>query len=204
MVDVALVDFGGTMADETFMRRNCARFPSWTTDYVAVVEDLRDGWDTGQVSSRQLATHLAARLDATPDEVHHHMLDLCRSLTFYPAINAALTQRRARGERQALVTVNPDLFDTIAHHYSLRERFDVIVTSWEHGTDDKVELCRHALELLGGNHPGKSVVIDNVREHVDGWVSCGGRGYVFRDDRTFVNDVLVGRVPGFVTADVGR
>jgi FMN phosphatase YigB (HAD superfamily) len=204
MVDVALVDFGGTLADESFMRRDCERFPTWTTEYVAVVEERRDDWDTGQLSSRHLATRLAARLSATPDEVHHHMLELCRSLSFYPGINAALTQRRARGERQALVTVNPDLFDTVAHHYSFREQFDVIVTSWEHGTDNKVELCRHALALLGGDHPATSVLIDNVSEHVNAWVSCGGRGYVFRDDRVFVNDVLDGQVPGFVTADVGR
>jgi SAM-dependent methyltransferase/FMN phosphatase YigB (HAD superfamily) len=203
MVDVALVDFGGTLADETFMRRDSERFPSWTSAYVAVVEELRESWDTGRLSSRQVATHLAGLLDATPDEVHHRMLELCRSLTFYPAINAALTRRRARGQRQALVTVNPDLFDVIARHYSLRDRFDVIVTSWEHGTADKVALCRYALHLLGGNDARSSVLIDNIGDHVDAWVSCRGHGYVFRDDRALVNDVLEGRVPGFIPADIG-
>jgi FMN phosphatase YigB (HAD superfamily) len=202
MIDVALVDLGGTLADETFMRRSCERFPTWTSDYLAVVEELRADWDTGRLSSRQFAAHVGARLDASPDEVHHHMLELCRSLSFYPAINAALRQRRARGNRQALVIVNPDLFDTIARHYSLRDQFDVIVTSWEQGTDNKVELCRHALELLGGIHPARSVLIDNVADYVNAWEACGGRGYVFQDDATFVRNALDGQVPGFVASDV--
>jgi FMN phosphatase YigB (HAD superfamily) len=202
VIDVALVDFGNTLADETFMRRNSDQFPTWTTDYVAVVDELRHDWDTGRLSSHQLAQRVADRLAATPDAVHRHMLELCRSPTFYPAINDALQRRHARGGRQALVTVNPDLFVHIAQIHALHDRFDVIVASWEHGTDDKTELCHRALELMGGVDPDDTILIDNLTRHTGAWVRVGGHGYVFRDDMTFVDDVLHQRVPGFFAADV--
>jgi FMN phosphatase YigB (HAD superfamily) len=202
MIDVALVDFGNTLADETFMRRDGDRFPTWTADFVAVVEEVRHDWDTGRLSSRQVARRVADRLAAPPDVVHRHMLDLCRPLTFYPGIDEALRRRRARGGRQALVTVNPDLFDHIARVHALHDRFDVIVTSWEHGTDDKAELCHRALELVGGVEPDRTVLVDNLPGHITAWRRAGGHGYVFRDDATFVDDVLHQRVPGFLAADV--
>jgi FMN phosphatase YigB (HAD superfamily) len=202
VIDVALVDFGNTLADETFMRRDGDQFPTWTTDYVAVVDELRHDWDTGRLSSQQIAQRVADRLAASPEAVHHHMLELCRSLTFYPAINDALRRRRARGGRQALVTVNPDLFDHIARIHALHQGFDVVVASWEHGTDNKAELCHRALHLIGDIEPDRTVLIDNLPGNIDAWRRSGGRGYVFRDDATFVDDVLHERVPGFLAADV--
>jgi FMN phosphatase YigB (HAD superfamily) len=202
VIDVALVDFGNTLADETFMRRDGDQFPTWTTDYVAVVDELRHQWDTGRLSSHQIAQRVADRLAASPEAVHRHMLDLCCSLTFYPAINEALRRRRARGGRQALVTVNPDLFRNIARIHALHDWFDVIVASWEHGSDDKTELCHRALELLGNVEPDRTILIDNLSGHIDAWMRSGGHGYVFRDDATFVDDVLHQRVPGFLAADV--
>jgi FMN phosphatase YigB (HAD superfamily) len=202
VIDVVLVDFGNTLADETFMRRDGDQFPTWTTDYIAVVDELRHDWDTGRLSSRQIAQRVADRLAASPDAVHRQMLDLCRSLTFYPAINAALRRRRARGGRQALVTVNPDLFDQIARIHALHDHFDLVVVSWEHGTDDKTELCRQALELVGDVEPHRTILIDNLPRNIDAWMRSGGHGYVFRDDATFVDDVLHQRVPGFLAADV--
>jgi FMN phosphatase YigB (HAD superfamily) len=202
VIDVALVDFGNTLADETFMRRDGDQFPTWTTDYVAVVDELRHDWDTGRVSSGQIAQQVADRLADSPEAVHRHMLELCRSLTFYPAINQALRRRRARGGRQALVTVNPDLFDDIARIHALHDRFDVIVASWEHGTDDKTELCHRALELIGDVEPDSAVLIDNIPANTDAWMRAGGHAYVLRDDTTFVDDVLHQRVPGFLAADV--
>ena len=202
MIDVALVDFGNTLADETFMRRDSDKFPTWTADYVAVVDELHHDWDTGRISSERIAQRVADRLAASPVAVYRHMLDLCRSLTFYPAVNEALRRRRARGGRQALVTVNPDLFADIARIHALHDRFDVIVASWEHGTDDKTELCHRALQLLGGVEPDRTVLIDNLSPNVDAWVRSGGHGYTFRDDATFAGEVVHQQVPGFLPADV--
>jgi phosphoglycolate phosphatase-like HAD superfamily hydrolase len=201
-VDTVLVDFGNTLADETFMRRDCARFPEWTHHYLAVVDRVRDDWDRGRASSLDIAALVAERLGVATEHVHAYMYELCGSLTFFPAINTALRRRHARGGRQVLVTVNPDLFGAIAAKYALGGLFDAIVTSAEEHTDDKVELCRRGVARLGDHRLSRVLLIDNIEDHVARWVACGGRGYVFRDDAVFSRDVIAGRVPGFVAGDV--
>jgi hypothetical protein len=201
---VLLVDFGNTLASETFMRRDSALFPTWTAEYLAVVEPLRRDWDTGKLSWRDLGSMVAERLGAGPAAVHGYMAKLCRSIEFYPGIGAVLSAHRRRGGVQALVTVNPDIFSEVCDYYQLGVRFDAVVTSWEQGSDDKVDLCWRALELLQVDGPGGSVLIDNLASNVDGWSAAGGRGYVFSDDQAFVDDVAAGLVPGLQPSDVGH
>ena len=201
VISVALIDFGNTLADETFMRRDSAAFPTWPSEYLAVVDDVRGSWDTGVLSSHDVATAVARRLGAETDAVYAYMVERCRSIQFYPGINAAVAARHARGGRQALVTVNPDLFAEVSSHYQLADCFDAIVTSSEEGTDDKVALCWRALEILDVEEISSTVLIDNLPSNVDGWRAAGGAGYLFRDDQSFVDDVLSGRVPGFIARD---
>jgi FMN phosphatase YigB (HAD superfamily) len=202
MTMIALVDFGNTLADQTFFRRNCEKFPTWTRHYVPLVNQLRPDWDTGRISSGQLAERIASQLAVDAGEVHAYMRELCTTVNFYPAINRAVRRRRARGGRQALVTVNPDIFSEVAAHYALHDHFDAIVTSWEHGVPDKAELCRRALNALGSASPADSVLIDDLETNVQAWVTEGGRGYLFRDDETFAKDVIAGRLPAFTAADL--
>jgi FMN phosphatase YigB (HAD superfamily) len=199
---VALVDFGNTLADETWMRRDDERFPSWTDAYLAVVDQQRGAWDIGQTASIELAGLIGERLGHSAESIHAHMLGLCRMIRFYPMINSALERRHRRGGVQALVTVNPDLFAEVTKHYDLAAVFDLIITSWEEGTSDKVELCRRAMERLGAGDPANGVLIDNLESNVAGWVEQGGAGYVFVGDDVFQRDVVAGVVPGFVPADV--
>jgi FMN phosphatase YigB (HAD superfamily) len=202
VASIALVDFGNTLADQSFFRRDGERFPTWTAHYGPVVDELRTDWDTGRVSSRQLAERIAARLGVHADDVHGYMHELCTSLRFHPAITAAVRRRHARGGRQALVTVNPDMFAVVADHYALHDHFDAVVTSWEHGVDDKVQLCRRALDLLGASSPADGLLIDDLAPNVAAWVAEGGTGYRYRDDPTFVADVLAGRLPAFRPDDL--
>jgi FMN phosphatase YigB (HAD superfamily) len=202
MAGIALVDFGNTLVDETWMRRNSDRFPTWTVDYVAVVDEMHVAWETGRITSRDIAEAVAPRLGTTARAVHDNMLELCRSLTFFPVINSALARRRARGGRQALVTVNVDLFAAVAELYSLHDLFDVIVNSADHGTVDKVSLCHRALALLGGCDPADTVLIDNIEPNVTAWTAAGGHAYLYRDDPTFTTDVLTAQVPSFLPADL--
>lgn len=202
MIRAALVDFGDTLVDQTFMFRDCDRFPTWTVVYGAVVREHLEAWETGRMSSAELAVHIAARLDAPPADVHAYMGELCRGLRFFPVVNEAMRRRRQRGGTQALVTVNTDVVDDIAVHYGLLDVFDLVVSSSHHGTVSKTELCHRALDLLGGLDPTDTVLVDNLPENVEGWIACGGQGYLFRDDATFAGDVRAGRVPGFVASDV--
>jgi len=89
------------------------------------------------------------------------------------------------------VTVNPDLFeDYVVPAYELASVFDVIVTSCHEQTADKVRLCEVALDRLGyGGDRGDVLLIDNRRDFVQDWEQAGGRGYWYRTDDQFVQDL---------------
>lgn len=141
---LALIDFGNTLAVETFMRRDSESFPTWTSTWLRTMTKTRLDWDTGSLSTDELADVIAAELGCTAQAVRGYMSQLCRQINFYPTVNAAIRRRRARGGRQALVTVNPDLIEEVVSHYSLLDIFDAVITSASQGTDDKVELCWRA------------------------------------------------------------
>lgn len=202
MQPLALIDFGNTLAEETFMRRDCEAFPDWTSTWMEIMAESRAAWDTGRLSAGELAERLAPELGRSGDAVRAYMSELCRQVAFHPVITLAVRRRRARGGRQALVTVNPDLFDEVVVHYGLAGLFDAIVTSGARGTDDKVELCRHALATLGVADPEETILIDNVPANVEGWIAAGGMGYLYTSDDAFASDVTSGAVPGFDARDV--
>jgi FMN phosphatase YigB (HAD superfamily) len=199
---LALIDFGNTLAEETFMRRDSESFPTWTSTWLRTMTKTRLDWDTGRLSTDELADVIAAEVGCRAEAVRGYMSQLCRRVDFYPTINAALRRRRARGGRQALVTVNPDLFEEVVSHYSLLDSFDAVITSSSQGTHDKVELCWRALELMGVDDPSDTVLIDNLQVNIDGWVTAGGKGYLFVEDDGFADDVARGKVPGFEARDL--
>jgi FMN phosphatase YigB (HAD superfamily) len=203
MVSVVLVDFGNTLADETFMWRHDEAFADWTSHYEPVVRRLAHEWECGTTTTDDLTTAIAASANRSSHDVRAHMALLCSQITFFPGINAALDHRRARGALQALVTVNPDLFSSIVETYDLGGRFDAIVMSWQLGTTDKVAICHAACDELGCR-PRDSALIDNIAVNVEGWMQAGGAGYVFRSDEEFIHDVEAGLVPGFDPADASR
>jgi FMN phosphatase YigB (HAD superfamily) len=167
-----------------------------------VMEGVRGDWDTGRLSATEIAAEMADRLACTPGEAHAYMQELCQRIVFYPRIDAAVRNRRARGGRQALVTVNPDLFEEVVGNYSLLDVFDAVVTSAVHGTANKVMLCHRALAILGIDDPGEAVLIDNLAANINGWSAAGGQTYLFSSDGTFASDVVSGLVPGFEVGDL--
>jgi len=195
-----LADFGDTLVDETFMWRNCEEFPDWTDHWGRVVGPMASDWNRGVVTSEQVCASMAASLGCSAQETARYVDVLCRDLRFFPMINAALARRRARGERQAIVTVNPDLFGRLVERYRLADAFDTIVTSCEVGTEDKTAVCLRACEELGVDPPA-TVLVDNIEANVTGWRAAGGLGYLFAGDDAFAADVRRGAVPGFVAAD---
>ena len=131
------------------------------------------------------------------------MRDLCGRIQFFPEIGAAMRRRPARGGRQVPFTVNPDLFDEVVAHYSLLDSFDAVITSsslstrttrWNSVAGPAGHGCRRCSD---------TVLIDNVRANIDGWVAAGGKGSLFIDDNTFAEDLGRGKVPVFDPSDVG-
>ena len=57
---VVLVDFGNTLADQTFMWRDDPAFGDWVTHYGSVVRRLAHDWECGTTSTSDLATAIAA------------------------------------------------------------------------------------------------------------------------------------------------
>ena len=186
------------------MRRDSERFPTWTATWLRILATRRIDWDTGRLTSEHLAAILAAEVSCPAIEVQDYMRDLCGRIQFFTEIGTAVRRRRARGGRQVLVTVNPDLFDEVVAQYSLLDSFDAVITSSSLGTDDKVDLCWRALQIMGVDDPSDTVLIDNVRTNIDGWVAAGGKGYLFTDDNRFAEDVARGNLPGVEPSDPKR
>jgi FMN phosphatase YigB (HAD superfamily) len=197
---VLLVDFGNTLVDETFMWRDTPPFTDWTSHWSEVMSELASDWDHGRISAEIVMTKMARRLGCSTTDINEHINLLCRQISFYPMINSAIAHRRQRGERQAIVTVNPDAFQTVVDLYSLRDRFDLIVTSANLGTVDKAAICSAACRALDVQ-ASQTLLIDNIEANVDAWNQKGGQGYLFESDERFAADVQNGAVPGFEPED---
>src|ERR1700733_14258911 len=106
-IESLLIDFGNTLVDETFLWTDSEAFPNWTSQWSEVMEASAPAWNQGTVSTDDLITEMARRLSCARDDADHYFYSLCRRVTVYPTINAAVAHRHVRGARQAMVTVNP-------------------------------------------------------------------------------------------------
>jgi FMN phosphatase YigB (HAD superfamily) len=196
-LDVILFDFGGTLAEEVdtlFLDDVPATWhDTWNARFLE--PGFVERWERGELDAPTLIADLASQFSAGPDLVRHHIQQRCQTIVFNSGVLEAVRRRRRRRCLQALVTVNPDLFDLIADHYELHELFDSVVLSAHEGTIDKVELCRIALDRLGGQEISSALLIDNKAEQVRAFEQSGGHGYLFVDDTTFLADVTSGGLP---------
>ena len=187
---VLLWDFGDTLVDERWMRRPPVdgSYPAWEAAWVEVMADLADAWNVGRVGSSDVHAALAERTGMSVDAVAAHARDCCERLVFNRTAWRVANERRMP---QALVTVNPDLFDDlIVPVHGLTDIFDVIVTSSGERTADKVGLCVVAVERLGHRGPrSQALLIDNRLDLVGAWQDAGGAGYWFQGDEQFADDV---------------
>ena len=187
MSRVLLWDFGDTLVDERWMRRCPEACPHWEQAWIAVMRELADGWNVGAVDASDVFAALADRSGMTLPEVEAHARDCCERIVFHPRAWRIARERRCP---QALVTVNPDLFDDyVRPAYPLAEVFDVIVVSYAERSDDKSVLCRVALDRLGfAGDRSHALLIDNRLDLVCAWRDVGGSGYWFQNDARFAED----------------
>lgn len=155
-----LWDFGDTIADEWWMRRPPPDRPAWPAAWQSVMAELADGWNVGVVCADDVHRALAERLGWSVEGVAQHARDCCERIVFH---ETAWRVARERRRTQALVTVNPDIFEQwIVDHHRLRYVFDVIVVSAAEGTADKSALCDVALARLGyDGDRSEALLIDN-------------------------------------------
>jgi hypothetical protein len=185
---VLLWDFGDTLADERWMLRAPSRFPGWPAAWADVMADHADRWNAGSASGAEIFDALAQRTGMTLREVEAHARECCQRIQFHPNAWRVASEHRLP---QALVTVNPDLFEQyVLHVHGLPAVFDAVVMSFAEGTNDKTALCDIALRRL--DHDGdraSALLIDNRLDLVEAWRSAGGTGYRFTNDEEFGRDL---------------
>jgi FMN phosphatase YigB (HAD superfamily) len=185
---VLLWDFGDTLVDERWMRRPPELCPAWPEVWVEAMEVHADDWNDGTIGRAEVFASLAERSGMSVADVETHARECCARLEFYRNAWRTATERRFR---QALVTVNPDIFEEwLVPEYHLGTTFDAIVISSVERTNDKTELCDIALQRLGsGTRRSDALLIDNRLDLIEAWREAGGLGYWFRDDDQFARDL---------------
>jgi FMN phosphatase YigB (HAD superfamily) len=190
-LDVKLIlwDFGDTLADERWMLAPLDEVPDWPKLYRERVSAgaLGSRWNTGAVSTQEVAAELAEGLGIPTDAVVAHMERCSRQVRFFSRVISFVDEFAAP---QSIVTINPDIFTNIVvPEYQLDRRFDLIVTSWQQGTEDKTALCEFAIAQLDIAAPlAECLLVDNRLANVLAWRSKGGAAYHFRGERAFCEE----------------
>lgn len=188
-LDCVLWDFGDTLADQRWMLRAPHDVPEWPDVWSRVTDGaLGERWNLGHASLADVVEAVSACLPMTTEAVSDHVRRCCSRLRFF---DAPLWIARHSAVPQALVTVNPDGFsELVVPTYRLDRVFEPIVTSWQERTLDKSTLGRIALERLGRRiAPSRALLIDDRIENVEAWKKGGGRGYLFRGEPRFREDL---------------
>lgn len=100
------------------LRRNPDGCAAWESAWLAVMDDLADGWNIGAVTAEEVYAELTARTGMTEREVARHAHECCARIELHPTAWRVANEHRLP---QALVTVNPDLF--VEHVTPMLQRF---------------------------------------------------------------------------------
>lgn len=188
-IECLLWDFGDTLVDQKGFLVPPDGVPEWPEVFINNVWNGTWGedWFEGKIDFPRVCELLSNSLPLRPEDVSAHILTCCNNLKFFENAYSAV---KARHYRQALVTINPDLFSSvIVSEYGLDNFFEVIITSWEVQTLDKSILCDFALDQIGISSRDGALLIDNDKGNIDNWISLGGQGYHFRGDKKFAEEV---------------
>ncbi|MEM7016563.1 MAG: hypothetical protein AAF512_04380 [Pseudomonadota bacterium] len=190
-IQCILWDFGDTLADEKFLLTSPQHIPEWGEVWREVLWDtpeLTNAWDTGEISTQEIAAIIAQQLERPIEEVLTHMQQCCKNLQFFDM--PWLAAKRCTLPR-AMITIMPDAFSKwTVPYYQLDEIFFPLVTSWEEHILDKGIMSLIALERLDHKvEPEQALLIDNRQENLDAWAIHGGPGYLFTSEVQFQQDL---------------
>jgi hypothetical protein len=141
--------------------------PDWPKLYRERVGSAALGllWNRGAISTREVAAELAGALGVGVDAVIVHMEACSRRVRFFSKVMAFIEECAAP---QAIVTVNPDIFtNVVVPEHQVDRRVDLIVTSWQQGTEEKSALCGCAIDQLGiAVSLAECLLVDNRADNV--------------------------------------
>lgn len=183
-----LWDFGDTLYDELSLWRGSLE---WMDIYHSFDDEggIGAAWSLGQLDTAEVATRMARQSSLPEAEILRHLsrTDLFEPFPFTHGYYSA------KHLPQAIVTVNPTDFRTLATKLGLDHAAVAIVISAEERSVDKGHLCTLALERMGGSYsPSEALLIDNKSDNLDAWEHMGGIGYHYMDDAIFEADVAHG------------
>jgi FMN phosphatase YigB (HAD superfamily) len=188
-IKLILWDFGDTLADERWMLAPIVGSSDWPKLYRERVGSAALGlhWNSGAISTREVAAELAGALGVEVGAVIAHMEACSRRVRFFSKVMAFIEECAVP---QAIVTVNPDIFTNIVvPEYQLDRRVDLIVTSWQQNTVEKSTLCGYAIDQLGiAVSLAECLLVDNRADNVLAWRSEGGAAYHFRGENAFCEE----------------
>src|SRR5262249_21422586 len=119
---VVLWDFGDTLVDERWMRRNPPSCARWESVWLEAMVQIADAWNMASLSGADEFEAIAARSGLSVGEVEQHAIGCCQQVAFHRIAWAVASERRWP---QAIVTVNPDLLeDYVVPAYGLDTVFD--------------------------------------------------------------------------------
>lgn len=188
-VKCIVFDFAGTLCSEGY-------FHELEPEYYEAVGSIlfgknsstwADPWMTGELSSSDIADHLATLWPLSRDDILSSLRKGCSHMTFNPAVWEFALRQHEAGLKLALVTVNADIFtEVVAPAHGLDKVFQVIVNSADYGHTCKEVLFRKAFELLGAGYAfPNSLLIDDSEGAVDCFEKLGGIACRYAGDAAF-------------------
>jgi hypothetical protein len=130
----------------------------WGTGMMSILLSLCAGFVSARpkgesfaaISMNEVAAELAGALAVSVDSIIAHMVACSRRVRFFPKVMAFVD---GCAKTRAIVTVNPDpISNVVVPEYRLDCQVDLIVASWQQGTEDKSAVCECAIAQLGSPH----------------------------------------------------
>jgi FMN phosphatase YigB (HAD superfamily) len=184
-IDLVCWDFGDTLVQERLMRRSPPGVPEWEEVYDRVIDvhpEWEADWMLGRAAMIDLVPWLAAELPMTHTAIARYLRTVWQEIEWFSSAREWV-ERLNGCVTQAVVTVNPTEFSGIATACGLDPLVDIIVTSADIASLNKVAMSEHARRLLGLDAGvATSLLIDNRHDNIDEFTAAGGRGYHFTPD----------------------
>lgn len=191
--DIACIifDFGFTLSSDLYFKVAPPECPNWQEliqQKIFSNNALVDSWMAGEVTLHNVAEEMVPIVNMEVSRIVDFLELGCQNMDFNQAVlNFAIRQREA-GRKTAIVTGNMDVFTKIVvPFHRLRDKFDIIINSFDYQEIDKTLLWPKAFEFLG-NEIGysQSLLIEDGAKNVRKFRENGGYAYQYENDERFL------------------
>ena len=191
--DIACIvfDFGFTLSSDLYFKVAPPEYPDWQELIQQKIFSngaLVDRWMAGAVTIYNIAEELAPIVNMEIPKIVGFLELGCQNLEFNEAVWGFAIRQRAAGRRTAIVTGNMDVFTKIVVPcHGLRDKFDIIINSFDYQEIDKTVLWAKAFEGLGqGIGYSQSLLIEDGQKNVRKFREHDGHAYQYENDEQFL------------------